>query len=76
MATATPTRPSTSLWSTVRDSLRDRAERKARHRTLVRELAHYRTPLERAELDAMLDRGEPHQVAELRKIIERQRMAA
>lgn len=64
------------LMKSLVAGLRARADRRARHQTLVRELSHYRTPHERAELDAMLDRGRPEQVAELRKIVSRQRSAA
>ncbi len=66
----------TARKQNVFDRVRARIEQRAAHRQLVRELATYRTPAQRAELDAMLDLGQLEQLAELRKIINSQRAAA
>ena len=66
----------TSHAHALRDRVRTRIEKRVAHQQLVRELAGYRTPAQRAELDAILDRGEPQQAAQLRKIVDAQRAAA
>ncbi len=71
MSTTSNTYP--TRFQILRDKLVAGFEKRADRKTLERELASYRTKAERDELDAMLSRGRPDQVAELRQIINRQR---
>ena len=45
----------TTIWTTVKDELRERRERRAALRTLQADLATYRTPNEIEDLLAMVD---------------------
>ena len=65
-----------ALLATVRDELRNQRARRAARRQLEAELATYTTATELDELDAVLDRYDESQVAEIRTIIHRQRAAA
>ncbi len=71
MSTTSNTYP--TRFQILRDKMVASIEKRANRKTLERELASYRTKAERDELDAMLSRGRPEQVAELRQIINRQR---
>jgi hypothetical protein len=46
---------STALWTTVKDELRERRERRAAARQLRADLSTYRTPAEIEDLLAMVD---------------------
>lgn len=63
------------LWTAVRDDLRTRRVARASREDLARDLASYTTPAEQDELDAILDRAEPHAAAEIRGLIHRNRVA-
>lgn len=67
MSTLTTRKP------TLLDRARTRMEQRAARQKLIRDLDRYRTPRQRAELDAMMDRGNPAQVAPLRQIVDAQR---
>jgi hypothetical protein len=68
-------RPMPTLLATVRDELRSQRARRAAHRQLARELASYTTPAELDELDAVLDRYDEDQVADIRRILHQRRAA-
>ena len=63
---------STTLTS-MRTSLAERAAARARRRQLARELAEYRTPAERLELDAILGRHSAEETAEIEAILDKQK---
>ena len=65
----------TTIWTSTRDDLRTRRERRAEGRRLERELAAYSSPADRAELDAILSRHPAEVVAPLEDIINRNRAA-
>ncbi|MBM6400743.1 hypothetical protein [Phycicoccus sonneratiae] len=48
----------TTLWTTVKDELRERRERRAAVRTLREDLSHYRTPAEIEDLLVAVDAQE------------------
>lgn len=48
----------TALWTTVKDELRERRERRAAVRTLREDLSHYRTPAEIEDLLMAVDAQE------------------
>lgn len=48
----------TALWTTVKDELRERRERRAAIRTLREDLSHYRTPAEIEDLLVAVDAQE------------------
>ena len=62
-------------WESARDELRARRAARATRKTLERELASYTTPSERTELDAVLGRYPADEVAEIRQIAYRNRVA-
>ena len=62
---------STTLTS-MRTSLAERAAARARRRRLARELAEYRTPAERLELDSILGRHSAEETAEIEAILDQQ----
>ena len=63
------------LWNAARDHLRYRRASRASRETLERELASYTTPTEQHELNAILDRADPHAAAEIPHIMRRSRAA-
>jgi len=63
------------LWAGARNELRTRRAARAARKTLERELASYTTPAEQTELDAILERYAAEEVAEIRQIINRRRVA-
>jgi hypothetical protein len=63
------------LWTAARDDLSNRRASRASRKTLERELASYSTPAEQNELNAILDRADPHAAAEIRPIMRRSRVA-
>ena len=63
------------LWAAARDELRTRRAARAHRKTLQRDLASYTTPAEQNELDAILERYAADEVAEIRQIINRRRVA-
>jgi uncharacterized membrane protein YccC len=63
------------LWAAARDELRTRRAVRASRKILERQLASYTTPAEQNELDAILERYPADEVAEIRKIINRRRVA-
>jgi hypothetical protein len=69
----TATRPLTSLWTSVRTQLRESRETHAARAALARELATYSSPADLADLDAILDRYNDEETAEIRRILATQR---
>jgi len=69
----TATRPLSSLWTTVRDQLRESREERAGRAQLERELASYRSPADLDDLDAILDRYSDQETADIRRILAAQR---
>jgi hypothetical protein len=67
--------PSSPLWAAARDELRTRRAARASRKTLGRELASYTSPAERNELDAILDRFPADEVAKIRQMVNRRRVA-
>jgi hypothetical protein len=60
---------SPSILTTGREVLAARRHQRTARRHLARELAEFRTPAERLELDAMLDRYPAEATWELRRIL-------
>ena len=56
----------------LRTSVARRRSARAKHRRLAHELAEYRTPAERLELDLILGRHSAEETAEVRAILDRQ----
>jgi hypothetical protein len=65
-----------ALLATVRDELRNQRARRAARRRLEADLATYTSASDLDELDAVLDRYDESQVADIRTIIHRQRAVA
>jgi hypothetical protein len=65
-----------ALLATVRDELRNQRARRAARRRLEADLATYTSPADLDELDAVLDRYDETQVADIRTIVHRQRAVA
>jgi hypothetical protein len=63
----------TSLWTTVRDQLRDSFETHSAHAQLERELASYRTDEDLNDLNAILDRYSDTETEDIRRILASQR---
>ena len=66
----------TSLWTTVRNQLRDSREAYAARAALERELASYNTPEDLKDLYAILDRYSDSETAGIRRILASQRSAS
>jgi hypothetical protein len=64
-----------ALWTTVRDELRTQRAKRAARKTLQRELAAYTTPSDLDDLHAVLSRYDEAEVADIRRILDRQRVA-
>ena len=58
-----------TLWTTVKDELRERREARAAHNALRADLAHYRTPSEIDDLLASVDAQEGPEAEEIRGIL-------
>ncbi len=58
--------------TSLRTSLAQRRDARAKRRRLARELASYRTPAERLELDQVLGRHSAEEAAEINAILNRQ----
>ena len=69
----TMTRPLASLWTSVRQQVRDTREAHAAHAALQRELAAYSSPEDLNDLHAILDRYPDHETADIRRILATQR---
>ena len=63
---------STTTVSSLRTSLAERRVARTRRRRLARELAAYRTPAERLELDQILGRHSEEETAEISAILSQQ----
>lgn len=63
------------LWPRIRDEVRARRAERASREALERDLASYTTPAERNELDAILGRYDEDEIADIRRIIDRRRVA-
>ena len=63
------------MWAEIRDEFRARRAERASRKALERDLSSYTTPAELDELDAILGRYEDHEVADIRRIINRRRAA-
>ena len=69
----TKTRPLASLWTTVREQLRETRDSHAEHAALQRELAAYNSPEDLNDLHAILDRYPDTATASIRRILATQR---
>jgi hypothetical protein len=69
----TKTRPLASLWTTVRQQVRDTREARAADAALERELAAYRSQEDLNDLHAILDRYPDAETAGIRRILATQR---
>ena len=67
MQTMTP--PLASLWTTVRQQVRDTREARAADAALERELAAYRSQEDLNDLHAILDRYSDQETADIRRIL-------
>lgn len=67
--------PRPGLWAGIRDEIRARRAERASREALERDLGGCRTPAERSELDAILGRYDEDEVADIRRIIDRRRVA-
>lgn len=65
----TATRPLGSLWTSVRDQIRDSREDRADRAALERELASYNSPSDLNDLHAILDRYSDRETAQIRRIL-------
>ena len=65
----TKTRPLASLWTTVRQQVRDTREARAADAALGRELAAYRSQEDLNDLHAILDRYSDQETADIRRIL-------
>ena len=72
----TMTRPLASLWTTVRQQVRDTREARAADAALERELAAYRSQEDLNDLHAILDRYSDTETADIRRILASQRSAS
>jgi hypothetical protein len=69
----TVTRPITSLWTTVRNQVRESRDAHAARASLARELASYNSPSDLDDLHAILDRYSDQETREIRRILAAQR---
>ena len=65
----TATRPIASLWTGVRDQIRDSRRAHASRAALERELASYRSQSDLDDLHAILDRYSDRDTARIRRIL-------
>jgi len=61
-----------AMTPTWRDALAARREARTARRRLAREIADFRTPAERLELEAILDRHPVEATQEIRRLLARQ----
>jgi hypothetical protein len=61
-----------TIFADLRDTLDARRARRAQRRRLERELAGYRTPSERLDLEAMIARYPHDETSEVREILAQQ----
>jgi len=69
----TKTRPLASLWTTVREQLRETRDAHAEQVALRRELAAYNSPEDLNDLHAILDRYPDQETERIRRILATQR---
>jgi len=69
------THPNGSSWATIREDLRARRNARAAHNALERDIASYTTPAELNELNSILQRHDDTEVLEIRRIVDRRRVA-
>jgi hypothetical protein len=69
----TMTRPLASLWTTVREQLRETRDAHAEQVALRRELAAYNSPEDLNDLHAILDRYPDQETERIRRILATQR---
>jgi hypothetical protein len=67
--------PLSPRWTAARDDLRARRACRTSRKSLVRELASYSTPAEQLEFDAILNRADPQAADEIRRLLQRNRIA-
>ena len=69
----TATRPITTLWTSVRDQLRESRDAHAARAALEHELASYNSASDQDDLYAILDRYSDQETADIRRILIAQR---
>jgi hypothetical protein len=69
------THPTGSPWATICKDLRARRNVRAAHKALERDIASYTTPAELDELNSILQRYDDTEVVEIRRIVDRRRVA-
>ncbi len=69
----TETRPITTLWTSVRDQLRESRDAHAAQAALERELASYNSQADLNDLHAILDRYSDTETRDIRRILAAQR---
>ena len=69
------THPNGSSWATIREDLRARRSARAARKALERDIASYTTPAELNELNSILQRHDDAEVVEIRRIVDRRRVA-
>jgi hypothetical protein len=67
--------PNGSSWATIREDLRARRSAREARNALERDIASYTTPAELNELNSMLQRHDDAEVVEIRRIVDRHRVA-
>ncbi len=65
----------TALWTQLRDELRTRREARDVTKALQHDLASFTTESDLIDLDAIIDRQDPADTVEIRRILIRQRAA-
>jgi hypothetical protein len=63
------------LWASIRDELRDARAARAARKSLERELAGYTSPRDLNDLEAILDRYDEDETADIRSILAARRSA-
>jgi hypothetical protein len=67
--------PNGSSWATIREDLRARRDARAARKALDRDIASFTTPAELSELNSILQRHDDTEVVEIRRIVDRRRVA-
>jgi hypothetical protein len=65
----------TGIWNQLRDELRTRRQSHDAMKALQHDLSSYRAESDLADLDAIIDRQDPANTVEIRRILARQRAA-
>ena len=65
----------TALWTQRRDELRTRREARDVTKALQHDLSSFTTDADLIDLDAIIDRQDPADTADIRRILNRQRAA-